>query len=120
NAILDEIERLNRMQLPVLVGTVSVDVSETLSRMLKRRGIQHNVLNAKYHKQEAEIVASAGQPGAVTIATNMAGRGTDIKLGEGVTEPRTVGGVRGRGIELASGSLGPEAGGLARKAGDYH
>ncbi len=72
------------MQLPVLVGTVSVDVSETLSRMLKRRGIQHEVLNAKYHGREAQIVAQAGQPGAVTIATNMAGRGTDIKLGPGV------------------------------------
>src|SRR5690606_11212368 len=71
NAILDEIERLHRLELPVLVGTVSVEVSETLSRMLKRRGIPHNVLNAKYHKQEAEIVAQAGQPGAVTIATNM-------------------------------------------------
>src|SRR6185295_13187758 len=88
NAILDEIERLHKMELPVLVGTVSVDVSETLSRLLKRRGIPHSVLNAKYHKQEAEIVASAGQPGAVTIATNMAGRGTDIKLGAGVTDAR--------------------------------
>jgi preprotein translocase subunit SecA len=102
NAILDEIERLYRMQLPVLVGTVSVDVSETLARMLKRRGIPHSVLNAKYHKQEAEIVASAGQPGAVTIATNMAGRGTDIKLGAGVTEPRTLGWLREQGVELSA------------------
>src|SRR5690606_18443908 len=88
NAIIEEIERLNAMELPVLVGTVSVDVSETLSRMLKRRGIPHEVLNAKYHGREAHIVAQAGQPGAVTIATNMAGRGTDIKLGPGVREPR--------------------------------
>jgi preprotein translocase subunit SecA len=102
NAILDEIERLHRMQLPVLVGTVSVDVSETFSRMLKRRGIPHNVLNAKYHKQEAEIVASAGQPGAVTIATNMAGRGTDIKLGAGVTDARTVGWLREQGVDLSA------------------
>ncbi len=85
NAILEETERLHKLGFPVLVGTVSVDVSETLSRMFKRQGITHNVLNAKYHQREAEIVASAGQPGAVTIATNMAGRGTDIKLGEGVT-----------------------------------
>ncbi|MGK7313553.1 MAG: preprotein translocase subunit SecA [Candidatus Longimicrobiales bacterium M2_2A_002] len=94
NALLDEIERLHGLELPVLVGTVSVDVSETLSRMLKRRGIRHNVLNAKYHEQEAQIVADAGQPGTVTIATNMAGRGTDIKLGEGVTDSRTVGWAR--------------------------
>ncbi|MEX0907831.1 MAG: preprotein translocase subunit SecA, partial [Gemmatimonadota bacterium] len=99
NAIMDEIERLHRLELPVLVGTVSVDVSETLSRMLKRRGIPHNVLNAKYHQREAEIVASAGQPKGVTIATNMAGRGTDIKLGEGVTTPRTIGWLRERGID---------------------
>ena len=99
NAIMDEIERLHKLQLPVLVGTVSVDVSETLSRMLKRRGIPHNVLNAKYHLQEAHIVAEAGQPGTVTIATNMAGRGTDIKLGVGVKEPRTVGWARANGIE---------------------
>ncbi|CAN5660293.1 preprotein translocase subunit SecA [soil metagenome] len=90
NAIIDEIERLNSLQLPVLVGTVSVDTSETLSRMLKRRGIPHEVLNAKYHGREAQIVADAGQPGAVTIATNMAGRGTDIKLGAGVKELRTL------------------------------
>jgi preprotein translocase subunit SecA len=80
NAVIDEIERLNKHALPVLVGTISVEVSETLSRMLKRKGIKHNVLNAKQHKQEAEIIQNAGQPGAVTIATNMAGRGTDIKL----------------------------------------
>jgi preprotein translocase subunit SecA len=80
NAVIDEIERMNKKGRPVLVGTISVEVSETLSRMLKRRGIKHNVLNAKYHHQEAEIVKNAGEPGAVTIATNMAGRGTDIKL----------------------------------------
>ena len=83
NAIIDEIARVHEVQRPVLVGTVSVEVSETLSRMLKRRGIKHEVLNAKYHQREAEIVATAGQAGAVTIATNMAGRGTDIKLGPG-------------------------------------
>jgi preprotein translocase subunit SecA len=101
NAIMDEIERLHRMQLPVLVGTVSVDVSETLSRMLKRRGIPHNVLNAKYHQHEAQIVAEAGRPGGVTIATNMAGRGTDIKLGAGVTAPRTLGWLKENGIDPA-------------------
>ena len=86
NAALDEIEDMYRQKRPVLVGTVSVEVSETLSRMLKRRGIPHSVLNAKYHQKEAEIVARAGEPGRVTIATNMAGRGTDIKLGAGVVE----------------------------------
>jgi preprotein translocase subunit SecA len=86
NAIIEEIRRLHAMELPVLVGTVNVDVSETLSRMLKRSGIPHEVLNAKYHGREAQIVATAGQPGGVTIATNMAGRGTDIKLGAGVKE----------------------------------
>jgi len=100
NALMDEVERLNRLELPVLVGTTNVEVSETFSRMLKRRGIRHNVLNAKQHQRESEIVAEAGQPGAVTIATNMAGRGTDIKLGEGVTDPRTVGWCRERGIDL--------------------
>jgi preprotein translocase subunit SecA len=99
NAIMDEIERLHLMQLPVLVGTVSVDVSETLSRMLKRRGIPHNVLNAKYHQHEAQIVAEAGRPGGVTIATNMAGRGTDIKLGAGVTDARTMGWLRQHGVD---------------------
>jgi len=80
NAVINEIERVHNHARPVLVGTISVEVSETLSRMLKRKGIKHNVLNAKHHKQEAEIILNAGQPGAVTIATNMAGRGTDIKL----------------------------------------
>jgi len=99
-ALMDEIERLHRMELPVLVGTTNVEISETLSRMLKRRGITHNVLNAKQHKKESEIVAEAGQAGAVTIATNMAGRGTDIKLGEGVVEARTVGWAKERGLDL--------------------
>ncbi|MEP6745835.1 MAG: preprotein translocase subunit SecA, partial [Gemmatimonadota bacterium] len=84
NAVLDEVERLHKEGLPVLIGTVNVDVSETLSRQLKRRGLPHEVLNAKYHQREAEIVAGAGQNGAITIATNMAGRGTDIKLGADV------------------------------------
>jgi len=83
NAVIDEIARLHEMKLPVLVGTISVEVSETLSRMLRRRGISHNVLNAKNHAREAEIVRDAGTPGTVTIATNMAGRGTDIKLKPG-------------------------------------
>ncbi len=84
NAIIDEVEALHEAGLPVLVGTVTVEVSETLSRMLRRRNIRHSVLNAKYHQKEAEIVSRAGEPGMVTIATNMAGRGTDIKLGAGV------------------------------------
>jgi len=84
NAVIEEITSIHEQGLPVLVGTVDVKVSETLSRMLKRKGINHSVLNAKYHQKEAEIVAQAGQPGSVTIATNMAGRGTDIKLGPGI------------------------------------
>src|SRR5205814_1227409 len=86
NAVINEIKECHGKTQPVLVGTVSVEASELLSRMLKREKIPHNVLNAKYHMQEAEIVARAGQPGTVTISTNMAGRGTDIKLGLGVTD----------------------------------
>ncbi len=86
NAVLREIEQANKRGQPVLVGTTSVEASEVLSRMLKRTGIIHTVLNAKFHQQEAEIIVRAGQRGSVTIATNMAGRGTDIKLGEGVRE----------------------------------
>jgi preprotein translocase subunit SecA len=96
NAVIDEIEQMRAIQRPVLVGTTSVEVSETISRMLKRKGIPHNVLNAKNHQREAEIVAHAGFPGAVTISTNMAGRGTDIKLGSGVRE---IGGLHIIGTE---------------------
>lgn len=86
NAVVEEIQLLTEEGRPVLVGTTSVEISELLSRMLKLRGIRHNVLNAKLHQREADIVAEAGQAGTVTIATNMAGRGTDIKLGAGVRE----------------------------------
>ena len=86
NAAIDEIEAAHRRGQPILVGTASVEASELLSRMLKRKNVPHTVLNAKHHQQEAEIIAHAGEKGAVTIATNMAGRGTDIKLGEGVEE----------------------------------
>ena len=86
NAVIEQIEQLRKEGRPVLVGTTSVDVSETISRMLKRKSVPHNVLNAKQHQREAEIVAHAGEIGAVTIATNMAGRGTDIKLGAGVVD----------------------------------
>ncbi len=83
-AVIDDIKAANARKQPILVGTVAVETSEVLSRMLRRENIVHNVLNAKNHAREAEIVANAGQPGAVTIATNMAGRGTDIKLGKSV------------------------------------
>ncbi|MEO0143563.1 MAG: preprotein translocase subunit SecA [candidate division WOR-3 bacterium] len=86
-AVVDEIERWHKLSRPILVGTTSIEESELLSRLLKLRGIPHEVLNAKHHEREAKIVAKAGQKYAVTIATNMAGRGTDIKLGEGVLEP---------------------------------
>ncbi len=89
-AVINEIKKLNAEGRPVLVGTISVETSEMLARALRAEGIRHSVLNAKFHQQEAEIVSAAGQRGAVTIATNMAGRGTDIKLGPGVAE---VGGL---------------------------
>ena len=96
NAVVKEIAAAHGRKQPVLVGTVSVEASEVLSRMLKREKIPHAVLNAKYHMQEAEIIMRAGQPGSVTISTNMAGRGTDIKLGAGVPE---VGGLMVIGTE---------------------
>jgi len=95
-AVLDEIGNLHKKGQPVLVGTISIDVSEDLSKKLKKRGIKHEVLNAKNHEKEAEIIAQAGQLGSVTISTNMAGRGTDIVLGEGVTD---LGGLHILGTE---------------------
>jgi preprotein translocase subunit SecA len=86
NAVIADIKIAHGKGQPVLVGTTSVDASEVLSKLLKRDGIEHNVLNAKYHAQEADIIAQAGQKISVTIATNMAGRGTDIRLGNGVNE----------------------------------
>ncbi len=96
NAIVEDIEKSHAKGQPVLVGTITIDASEELSQMLKKKGIPHKVLNAKFHEMEAEIIADAGVKGAVTIATNMAGRGTDIKLGEGVTE---LGGLKIIGTE---------------------
>ncbi|HEY1421229.1 MAG TPA: preprotein translocase subunit SecA [Candidatus Dormibacteraeota bacterium] len=95
-AVIDEIVEMNKAQRPVLVGTVSVEKSERLAKMLERRGVKHNVLNAKQHEREAAVVAEAGQPAGVTIATNMAGRGTDIVLGEGV---QALGGLHIIGTE---------------------
>lgn len=116
NAIVEETRRLNGLGFPVLVGTASVEASETLSRMFTRGGLKHNVLNAKYHQREAEIVADAGRPGAITIATNMAGRGTDIKLGAGVTEskPSTIKDLDGNDVEIT------EIGGLHIVGSERH
>ena len=96
HAVIDEIEKAHEKGQPVLVGTITIETSELISGMLKRRGIQHKVLNAKFHELEAEIVAEAGQHGAVTIATNMAGRGTDIKLDE---DAKKAGGLKIIGTE---------------------
>ena len=96
NAVVEAVKEAHAKQQPVLVGTITIETSELLSRMLRREGIQHSVLNAKFHEQEAEIVAQAGQAGAVTIATNMAGRGTDIKLDD---VSREAGGLKIIGTE---------------------
>lgn len=96
HAVIDDIIESHKKGQPVLVGTITIEASEEISELLKKKGIPHKVLNAKFHELEAEIVADAGQPGVVTIATNMAGRGTDIKLGEGVT---AVGGLKIIGTE---------------------
>jgi preprotein translocase subunit SecA len=116
NAIVEETRRLNGLGFPVLIGTTSVEASETLSKLFNRAGLQHNVLNAKYHQREAEIVAFAGQPRAVTIATNMAGRGTDIKLGPGVTEfkPSKVKDPDGKEVDIM------EVGGLHIVGSERH
>ena len=91
HAVVEAVKEAHATGQPVLVGTITIEVSELLSKMLKKEGIQHKVLNAKYHELEAEIVADAGQHGAVTIATNMAGRGTDIKLDDAARTFRTTG-----------------------------
>ena len=96
NAVVEEVVSLSKSGRPVLVGTTSVDISEKLSRILQIRRIEHSVLNAKKHQQEASIVANAGNPGKVTIATNMAGRGTDIKLSD---ETKAAGGLAIVGTE---------------------
>ena len=95
-AVVEAVKEAHATGQPVLVGTITIEVSELLSKMLKKEGIKHNVLNAKYHEQEAAIVADAGLHGAVTIATNMAGRGTDIKLDD---DARAAGGLKIIGTE---------------------
>src|SRR5256714_4214706 len=110
NAVVEDIIERNQQGQPVLVGTVSIEKSEQLSKLLKKRGVRHEVLNAKYHEREAEIVAQAGREGAVTIATNMAGRGTDILLG-GNPEVLSKGILRGKGLDPATAT--PEARGTA-------
>ena len=117
NAIVQAVVEAHDKGQPVLVGTITIDASEELSRMLTKRGIQHKVLNAKFHELEAEIVADAGQRGAVTIATNMAGRGTDIKLGEGVAE---LGGLKIIGTERhESRRIDNQLRGRAGRQGDH-
>ena len=96
HAVVEEIVKAHEKGQPVLVGTITIETSEMLSQMLKKRGVPHKVLNAKYHELEAEIVAQAGIHGAVTIATNMAGRGTDIKLDD---ESKALGGLKIIGTE---------------------
>jgi preprotein translocase subunit SecA len=96
NAVIEEVKELHRQQRPVLIGTISIEKSELLSKYLTRSGLKHHVLNAKHHEREAEIVAQAGQPGMLTISTNMAGRGTDIRLGSSVAE---LGGLHILGTE---------------------
>ena len=116
NAIVDEIVASHEKGQPVLVGTITIEASEELSQMLKKRGVPHKVLNAKFHEMEAEIIADAGLRGAVTIATNMAGRGTDIKLGEGVVE---LGGLKIIGTERhESRRIDNQLGGRAGRQGD--
>ena len=116
NAIVEETKRLHELGYPVLVGTASVEASETLARLFMRAGLKHNVLNAKYHQREAEIVAGAGQPGAITIATNMAGRGTDIKLGNDITDskPSRVMDADGKEVDI------DEVGGLHIVGSERH
>ncbi|MFN7531485.1 MAG: preprotein translocase subunit SecA [Gemmatimonas sp.] len=106
NAIVEETRRLHELGFPVLVGTASVEASETLARLFARAGLKHNVLNAKYHQREAEIVADAGRPGAITIATNMAGRGTDIKLGEGIRDAKPSRNTDPEGKEIDISEIG--------------